>query len=170
MHVEGNGYLGIASSSLYSLHVLTDCGADYKNAAYFYLDSERTHYANDVNLMVDNTPSRVCRGSTAESVRFYFDLENSFFQPPKKAYCEFEVWAVIELEYVGFERETTLLSVELTQNRAEFGDAESMNMGSITKMGSYEFEEVVSTTAPSSGASTLAASSAALVLAIPALL
>lgn len=173
VHVEGNGYLTITDSKLIGLQIYTSCGATYQNEAWFMLDGSRTSFANEINLYVDNKPSLVCEGSAAETVRFSFDLDSKFFAPPKKSHCEFEIWAFVELEYVGFTRETKLLSVELNQAGTNFGEADPNNVGSIKKMGSYEAAgfEIEATPAPeaTSGASSLAVSMAALAMAaVPA--
>lgn len=164
--LEGNEYLTVTGSSLSGLHIATTCSDNYGSAGWFVVDGNRTHMANGINLVVDNTPARTCMGaSSGETVRFYFDLSSEFFHPPKKASCEFVVWAIIELEYLGFGQDNTLLSVGLTQDNPAFGDSSPVNMGSIRLEGSYSAgEEGSASTVSSLTAATLA------MIAIPALL
>lgn len=126
------------------------------------LEDNRTSLADDINLFVDNSPLSSCASTTpATTVRFDFDLSSKFFQPPKTGNCQFVVWALLEMEYVGFEG-PSLLSVELQDNT--FTDASPINKGSIKMEGSYSFTS-------ESGASMLSVSLATIVVALlPALL
>lgn len=160
VNLEGNDYLTISSSRLHGLHIATTCGPDYGQAAWFMLDTNRTTLADQIGLYVDNAPLSSCAYTTpANTVRFEFDLSSAFFEPPKKGNCQFVVWAVIEMEYVGFEKDgssSRLLSVELNE---DFVDASPINMGSIKMEVSYSFIE-------QSAASMLSVSFATLLLAV----
>lgn len=163
--VESNEYLTVTGTSLNGLHIVTNCGDGYTNAGWFVTEGDKSYMASDISLEIDNTPSSSCMQRSADkTVRFYFDLDSEFFHPPKKASCEFEVWAVIELEYLGFGENTQLLSVELTNDELPLGSGMPINKGSIKRQGKYApFEE--------SSASMAAVSAATLVAAaIPALL